>query len=46
MMNLAEHPTVRHFHDNTGNRPAPPTVLDAAGVRQLCLDCGAAEFAP
>jgi Fe-S-cluster-containing hydrogenase component 2 len=40
-MNLAEHPTVRHFHENAGNRPAPPTVLDAAWLRQLCLDCGA-----
>ena len=40
-MNLAEHPTVRHFHENAANRPAPPTVLDAAWLRQLCLDGGA-----
>jgi Fe-S-cluster-containing hydrogenase component 2 len=40
-MNLSEHPTVRHFHETAGNRPAPPTVLDAAWLRQLCLDCGA-----
>jgi Fe-S-cluster-containing hydrogenase component 2 len=40
-MNVAEHPTVRHFHENAGNRPAPPAVLDAAWLRQLCLDCGA-----
>src|SRR6202163_3078934 len=40
-MNLAEHPTVRHFHENAGNRPATPSILDAAWLRQLCLDCGA-----
>jgi Fe-S-cluster-containing hydrogenase component 2 len=40
-MNLAEHPTVRHFHENAARRPEPPTVLDAAWLRQLCLDCGA-----
>src|SRR5215831_2487242 len=40
-MSLAEHPAVRRFHDNAGNRSAPPTVLDAAWLRQLCLDCGA-----
>src|SRR5262245_4401278 len=40
-MNLAEHPTVRRFHDNHGEQSAPPAVLDAAWLRQLCLDCGA-----
>ncbi len=40
-MNLAEHPTVRHFAENADNLPAPPAVLDAAWLRQLCLDCGA-----
>jgi Fe-S-cluster-containing hydrogenase component 2 len=40
-MDLAEHPTVRHFHENASNRSAPPSVLDAAWLRQLCLDCGA-----
>src|SRR5262249_35147608 len=40
-MNLADHPTVRHFHETAGRQPAPPTVLDAAWLRQLCLDCGA-----
>jgi Fe-S-cluster-containing hydrogenase component 2 len=39
-MNLAEHPTVRHFQ-SIGQQPATPTVLDAAWLRQLCLDCGA-----
>jgi ferredoxin len=41
-MNLAEHPTVRRFHES--NRPGSaeaPKPLDAAWLRQLCLDCGA-----
>jgi NAD-dependent dihydropyrimidine dehydrogenase PreA subunit len=41
-MKLAEHPTVRHFRES--NRPGsvePPKPLDAAWLRQLCLDCGA-----
>src|SRR5262245_17166871 len=41
-MNLAEHPTVRRFHDKHGKQSAPPAVLDADWLRQLCLDCGAA----
>src|SRR5262249_5590040 len=40
-MNLAEHPTVQRFHDNHSKQPEPPAVLDAAWLRQLCLDCGA-----
>src|SRR5882724_4907927 len=40
-MNLAEHPTVRHFHKNASNRSGPPTLLDAVWLRELCLDCGA-----
>src|SRR3954467_3091675 len=43
-MNLAEHPTVRHFPERHGEStgPAePPRPLDAARLRQLCLDCGA-----
>ena len=40
-MKLADHRTVRHFHENASNRPAPPTDLDAAWLRQLCLNCGA-----
>ena len=42
-MNLAEHPTVRRFHEKP-DRPGtaePPKPLDAAWLRQLCLDCGA-----
>src|SRR3954462_8330186 len=41
-MNLAEHPTVRRFRES--DRPdntEPPQPLDAAWLRQLCLDCGA-----
>jgi NAD-dependent dihydropyrimidine dehydrogenase PreA subunit len=43
-MNLAEHPTVRRFHENHGGRPEtadPPKPLEAGWLRQLCLDCGA-----
>jgi Fe-S-cluster-containing hydrogenase component 2 len=43
-MNLAEHPTVRRFHETRGEHPdraKPPVPLDAAWLRQLCLDCGA-----
>ena len=43
-MKLAEHPTVRRFHESHGARPGnaePLKPLDAAWLRQLCLDCGA-----
>src|SRR5262245_23768203 len=43
-MNLAEHPTVRRFQEKSSKRPGhgePPGPLDAAWLRQLCLDCGA-----
>src|SRR5947208_9433674 len=43
-MSLTEHPTVRRFHESRGERPGPagpPEPLDAAWLRQLCLDCGA-----
>jgi ferredoxin len=41
-MKLADHPTVRRFHEGQGDRPAdPPKPLDAAWLRQLCLDSGA-----
>src|SRR5262249_51042465 len=41
-MKLAEHPTVRRFRESNGRHPAdPPKPLDAAWLRQLCLDCGA-----
>jgi ferredoxin len=44
MKNLAEHPTVRRFHELHGDHPspaAPPQPLDAGWLRQLCLDSGA-----
>jgi ferredoxin len=43
-MKLAEHPTVRRFHEIHGERPSPaepPKPLDAAWLRRLCLDSGA-----
>jgi Fe-S-cluster-containing hydrogenase component 2 len=40
-MNLAEHPTVRHFHETANNRSAPASILDAVWLRQLAFDCGA-----
>src|SRR5262245_1726435 len=43
MANLNEHPTVRHFHETAGDRPPPPSVLDASWLRRLCLDCGAED---
>src|SRR5947209_5456447 len=39
-MNLAEHPTVRRFHERTSTAD-PPKPLDAGWLRQRCLDCGA-----
>jgi ferredoxin len=38
---IAEHPTVRWFHENAGQRPTPPAVLDARFLRKLALDSGA-----
>jgi Fe-S-cluster-containing hydrogenase component 2 len=41
-MNVAEHPTMRRFRESNGPGNAePPKPLDAAWLRQLCLDCGA-----
>jgi len=42
-MKLAEHPTVKAFYDKAAQAPASPAPakLDAAWLRQLCLDCGA-----
>jgi epoxyqueuosine reductase QueG len=41
-MNLAEHPTVRRFREsNPPGNAEPPKRLDAAWLRQLCLDSGA-----
>src|SRR3989442_600198 len=40
-MKLAEHPTVRRFYESHSESAEPPKPLDAAWLRQLCLDCGA-----
>jgi NAD-dependent dihydropyrimidine dehydrogenase PreA subunit len=41
-LNLAEHPTVRRFRESNGpGKAESPKTLDAAWLRQLCLDCGA-----
>jgi Fe-S-cluster-containing hydrogenase component 2 len=42
-MKLAEHPTVRRFQERNGehHEAAEPTRLDAAWLRQLCLEHGA-----
>ena len=42
-MKIAEHPTVRRFHERNGehHEAAEPKKLDAAWLRQLCLDNGA-----
>ena len=42
-MNIAEHPTVRRFREGNGEHQQAddPKKLDAAWLRQLCLDCGA-----
>lgn len=40
-MNLAEHPTVRRVQQSSNRQSTPPAALDAAWLRQLCLDCGA-----
>jgi hypothetical protein len=40
-MKLDEHPTARRVRETASHRPAPPTVLDAAWLCQLCLECGA-----
>src|SRR5256714_10138330 len=39
-MKLADHPTVKNFYEKPSAPPAAKP-LDAAWLRQLCLDCGA-----
>jgi ferredoxin len=43
MAQLAEHPTVKRFHERAaaGSEPAPPQTLDSRWLRQVCLDAGA-----
>ena len=41
---MRDHPTVQRFQQtqpHQANTPPTPRVLDAAWLRQLCLDCGA-----
>jgi ferredoxin len=40
-MKLADHPTVKRFHEQNTAESATNTPLEAAWLRQLCLDCGA-----
>ena len=42
-MDLAEHPTVKHFRERKrlSPPPPPPAELDSQWLRQLCLDAGA-----
>ncbi len=42
-MNLAEHPTVKRFHQKEAMQRQQPRedVLDAGGLRQICLEAGA-----
>jgi ferredoxin len=41
MTSLAEHPTVQHFYASRPDAAEPPSPLDAAWLRQLCLEAGA-----
>src|SRR5438132_7334179 len=42
-MKLADHPTVKAFHEKAAQAPAPPapTKLDADWLRRLCREAGA-----
>jgi NAD-dependent dihydropyrimidine dehydrogenase PreA subunit len=41
-MKLAEHPSVKRFHERRATQPpATPAKLDAAWLKQLCRDAGA-----
>ena len=42
---LAGHPSVRAVLSRRSGRPAPPPVIDAAWLRDLCLDAGADDVA-
>ena len=43
MVKLAEHPTVKRFYGErkAGSAQEAPSILDAAWLRQICLDAGA-----
>ena len=38
---LNDHPSVKRFREEGANRPAPPSVLDAAWLRSLAREAGA-----
>lgn len=40
-MKLADHPTVKRFHETSGVVSTENEPLDAEWLRQLCLECGA-----
>ncbi len=46
MAQLAEHPTVKRFHEREADDPAPlaPAVLHADWLRQLCFEAGADDL--
>ena len=43
MAQMAEHPTVKRFYEQAAIHPPqqPPAILDAAWLRQVCLEAGA-----
>lgn len=43
MAQLADHPTVKHFHalEAAGLEPSPPSILDSVWLKKICLDAGA-----
>ncbi|OKH51484.1 4Fe-4S ferredoxin [Calothrix sp. HK-06] len=41
MAKFEEHPTVKRFRELAPSFAAPPVILDADALRQLCLDAGA-----
>jgi ferredoxin-NADP reductase/Fe-S-cluster-containing hydrogenase component 2 len=42
-MNLEDHPTVKRLRPSARSQGRPQPTIDAAGLRQLALDCGAAD---
>ena len=42
-MNLEDHPTVKRLRPSAQPESRPARAIDAAGLRQLALDCGAED---
>ena len=42
-MRLKDHPTVKRLRPSAHSEGRPARTIDAAGLRQLALDCGAAD---